>query len=770
MDTKGSRTALGSLALVGSFTPRQSGNAVFTSELAGALRDLGAERDCFAVAVNEARAQHAYSDQVRFQIGEADLASYAAAADYLNVNDVSVVSLQYDHRVFGGVAGANVLTLLRELRMPVVTTLHTVQSTPSLELRAVLDGVCSLSDRLVVMTESAAELVRNVHRVAPEKIDVIPHGVPLLPIGIHSKVKVRASGRFVLLSFGLLMPDKGIEHVIDALPAIVRAHPEVVYLVVGPTHPQVKQRYGEAYRLLLETRARRLGVEDHVVFHDRFVGNVELAQFLSAADVCVTPNLDIEQMVSGVLAYAIGSGKAVISTPYAYARELLGEGRGVLVAPNDSAAIADAVLGLVDDAPRRLEMARKAGALGRGMAWPIVARDYLQSFQHAATTRDVTKEASHPVTPPIRQLALPEINLAHLRALTDETGVLKHAIWSVPRYEGGYCIDDNARALQLLGMIEDARIETPAEVRVLANRYLAFLCHAFDHQDKRFRSALSYARQWTRDDGSEESHCRTLWALGTVIGRSQDAGGRALASSVFNAALGPVDAFTRPLALAYALLGLNEYLRGRDGDEILRALARSLAQRLTELFQASSRPSWQWLEDHLSSCGGRVVEALLRTGVRLGDEHMVATGLRSLDWLVKVQDVDRGMFAPVGSKASFVRDGEKPSFDQLPVDACSMVAACLQAYRVTGERAWLGRARLIFDWFLGRNELDSFLYDAATGGCRDALRQDGADENQGAEATLSFLMALVDLRNADRPIDVPTALFGKESLRGANQA
>jgi glycosyltransferase involved in cell wall biosynthesis len=270
MDTKGSRTALGSLALVGAFGPRQSGNAVFTSELAAARRDIVAERECFAVAVNEAGAQHAYSDFVRFQIGEADLASYAAAADFLNVNDVDVVSLQYDHGVFGGTAGAHVLTLLRELRVPVVTTLHTVQPRPSLELRAVLDGVCALSDRLVVMTESAAEVLRQVHRVELAKIDVIPHGVPLLPAGIHSKVKVRVEGRAVLLSFGLLTPEKGIEYVIDALPAIVRAHPEVVYLVVGPTHPQVKQRYGEAYRLQLETRARRLGMEDHVIFHDRF--------------------------------------------------------------------------------------------------------------------------------------------------------------------------------------------------------------------------------------------------------------------------------------------------------------------------------------------------------------------------------------------------------------------------------------------------------------------------------------------------------------------
>jgi glycosyltransferase involved in cell wall biosynthesis len=758
MDPKVSRAAIGSIALLGTHGPRHSGISVFTSELHGALCDLGAERDCFVVAVNEAGAHHTYPEHVRFQIGEADLASYGAAADFLNVNDVDVVSVQYDTGIFGGVAGVHLMTLLRELRMPIVTTVHTISADPSLEQRAVVDGLCAVSARLVVMSESAATLLKQEHRVSPDKIDVIPHGVPILPSGIHSKAKVRAEGRTVLLTFGFLIPDKGIEHVIDALPAIVRARPDVVYLVVGPTHPQLKQRQGEAYRLQLEARVRRLGMEEHVVFHDRFISNAELAQFLSAADICLTPNLDLEQTTSGVLAYAVGSGKAIISTPYAYARELLGNDRGVLVPPNDSQAITTQVLSLLDDEPRRAELGRKASALGRGMAWPIVARDYVQSFQRAIVEHPTFIGANGGLARmPVRRLALPEINLEHLRALTDETGVLQHAVWSVPRYEGGYCLDDNARALQLLSLIEDAGIESPAVVRPLANRYLAFLSHSFDHQEKRFRSSLSYARQWAREPSSEECHGRALWALGTVIGRSQDSGRRALATNLFGASLGVLESFASPLAIAYALLGINEQLRGREGDEATRTVARALAKRLLEQFRASSKPNWPWLEPSLSSCGGRIAEALMRSGVRLGDEDMVAVGLRALDWLTAVQRTDRGTFAPVGSKGSFVRDGARPSYDQLPVDACSMVAACAQAHRITGERAWVGRARQIFDWFLGQNEQDRFLYDAATGGCRDALRESGPDENQGAEATLSFLMALLDLRHTERPLDLPIA-------------
>lgn len=762
MDSKGSRAAIGSLALIGTHTPRQCGIASFTADLGAALGELGAERDCFAVALNDAGRQHAYPKQVRLQIAEADLSSYRAAADYLNVNDVDVVSLQHEFGIFGGAAGAHVLTLLRELRMPIVTTLHTVLSEPSLVQRAVMDGLCALSERLVVMSHSGAELLRNVHRVPQDKIDVIPHGIPVLPSAIHSKSKVGVEGRHVLLTFGLLSPDKGIELVIDALPAIIQAHPEVIYLVVGATHPHVKERHGEAYRLMLEARARRLGVAEHLVFHDRFVSNAELGQFLSATDIYITPYLNPEQTTSGALANAVGAGKAVISTPFRYARELLGNGRGVLVPWHNSAAIAAEVVSLIDDGPRRLELARGAAAFGRGMTWPVVARDYLQTFQTARVAHEAAAGAVRPITPlASRQLALPDVNLEHLRTLTDDTGVLQHAAWCVPRYEDGYCLDDNARALQFITVLEDSGHEPPATIRAFANRYLAFVRHAFDPREKRFRNFLSYARQWTNAHGTEDCHGRAIWALGTVIARSQDAGRRAAAADLFYPALDSVPAFTSPRAFAYVLLGLDELLRVTDGDEATRALASNLSRRLVELFRAASQRGWSWFEDRATYCNARLPEALLRTGARLRDEDMVAVGLQSLDWLAANQCTDSGLFSPIGSNGFFVRGGVKAQFDQQPVEACGMVSACLYAHRVTGERAWIGRARHAFDWFLGQNTLERWLYDPATGGCRDGLHEDRANENQGAESTLSFLMALLELRNADRAIDPSGAAFGQ---------
>jgi glycosyltransferase involved in cell wall biosynthesis len=756
--------AIRTVALLGNHTPRQCGIATFTADLSGAIRDLDAELDCFVVAMNDAGKQHAYPKQVRFEVAEADLAAYHRAADFLNVNDVQVLSLQHEYGIFGGEAGAHVLALLRALRMPIVTTLHTILAEPSDAQRVVMDELCALSQRMVVMSANGAELLRKVHGISPEKIDLIPHGIPVLPGALQSKAKLGVEGKRVLLTFGLLSPDKGIEYVIDALPAIAKQYPDIVYIVLGATHPHVKERHGEAYRLMLETRGHRLGVDDNLVFHDRFVSNTELVQFLSAADIYITPYLNAQQITSGTLAYAVGSGKTVISTPYRYASEVLADGRGVLVPWKDSRAIATEVVGLLGDDHRRNEIERRAAIFGEAMRWPVVARAYLRSFARAAAEYGGHARVSNPAYKIVKRLAaLPEVNLGHVRAMTDDTGMLQHAAWCVPRYEDGYCLDDNARALALLALVEDARIEPAAVVGLQVTRYLAFVQHAFDIGKGRFRNLLSYSRHWAEGCGSEDSHGRALWSLGTVFGRAGDPGRRQLANHLFHAALPATRAFSSPRAWAYSLLGINEYRRSNDRDGTVQTIGQALAQRLLELFQLHSRPDWPWFEDRLTYCNARLSQALMLAGTWLRNEEMLATGLRSLDWLTSIQQTDTGLFAPIGSNGFYVRGGPKAAFDQQPVEACGMVSACLLAHHLTGESRWAGRARQAFDWFLGQNQLDQWLYDAGTGGCRDGLHPERPNENQGAESTLSFLMALMEMRLAVRPTDSPPLTRTRET-------
>jgi len=731
--------------------PRQCGIATFTTDLADALTAEFPAVDGFVVAMNDPGRRHAYPSRVRFEIAETDLDSYRRAADFLNVNNVDVLSVQHEYGIFGGKAGSHVLALLRELRMPIVTTLHTILAEPSAQQRAAMDALAQLSERLVVMSEQGRTLLQSVHGVPLDKIDHIPHGIFDAPATGKSKHQLGVDGKKVLLTFGLLSPDKGIEHVIDALPAILARHPETVYIVLGATHPHVKEHHGETYRLMLEARARRLGVDGSMIFHNRFVSQGELAEFLAAADVYITPYLKPEQITSGTLAYAIGTGKAVISTPYWYASELCGDDRGVLVPWRDPQAIARAANELFGDDERRLALGRRAAVYGRNMRWPAVARAYVDSFTRAHDHHARRLRSAFQVqTLARRPLDLPALDLGHLRTLTDDTGLLQHAIFTVPRYDDGYCLDDNARALLLMTLIEDAGTEDIAAIRILSARYLAFVSHAFHAPAGRFRNFMSYARRWTEECGSEDSHGRALWALGTVVGRSAHPGRHSLGGHLFHAALPATSAFTSPRAWAFTLLGIDEYLRAFGGDTVVQATRSGLAERLFGLYQRASAPDWPWFEERATYCNARLPHALIVSGSRMQNEAMLSDGLRSLEWLFGKQRSEDGTFVPIGSNGFYRRGEPVARFDQQPIEACAMTSACLEAHRLTGERRWIERARVSFNWFVGDNELHVPIYDATSGGCRDGLHADRVNENEGAESTLSFLLALTEMRAADR--------------------
>jgi glycosyltransferase involved in cell wall biosynthesis len=736
------------VAMLGNHAPRQCGIATFTTDLTDAIAGERPELDCFVLAMNDAGRRHAYPPRVHFEIAQGDLSSYRRAADFLNVNPVDVTCLQHEYGIFGGKAGAHVLTLLRELRMPIVTTLHTILAEPNPMQREALDEITQLSERVVVMSGHGAELLRVVHGVPSGKIDLIPHGIPTVPFASHSKHQLGVQRKRVILTFGLLSPDKGIENVIDAMPAILERYPDAVYIVLGATHPHVKEQYGETYRLMLESRAQKLGVAASMIFHNRFVSQAELAEFLSAADIYITPYLKPEQITSGTLAYAVGSGKAVISTPYWYAKELLADGRGVLVPWHDPQAIAREVIDLFGDPAKALALRTRAAEYGRAMAWPAVARRYVESFERARVEHAHRLRTDFQAkTLAMRPAELPEINLEHLRVMTDGTGMLQHAAFNAPRYDDGYCLDDNARALLVMTLLEDDEI---ADRRALTSRYMAFVNHAFNKERGRFRNFMSYTRRWTEEQGSEDSHGRALWALGTVVGRSSDPGTQSLAGELFHAAQPAAVDFTSPRACAYALLGIDEYLRAFQGDSSVESARATLAERLLFRYRESSARDWPWFEDRLTYCNARLPQALLVTGSRMGNEQMTGVALRSLEWLVSVQQTPEGYFAPIGTNGFHVRGGPKAAFDQQPVEACAMVSACLAAQRVTGEARWVEHARVAFDWFLGQNQLRQSLYEARTGACRDGLHADRVNQNQGAESTLSLLLALLEMRAIDR--------------------
>jgi glycosyltransferase involved in cell wall biosynthesis len=741
------------IAVLGNHLPRRCGIATFTTDLSDALGAEFPSLDCLVLAVNDSGRRHEYPARVRFEIAETDVTSYRRAADFLNANAVDVLSVQHEYGIFGGQAGSHLLALLRDVRVPIVTTLHTILRDPTRAQRQVMDEVLQLSERIVVMSARGAALLREVHGVPADKIDHIPHGIPVIPSSVRDKGELGLAGKSVILTFGLLSRDKGIEHVIDALPAILARHPETVYVVLGATHPHVKENEGETYRLGLQARTRAAGVERAVLFEDRFVSQSELSDYLLAADVYITPYLNPRQIASGTLAYAVGTGRAVISTRYVYAEELLADGRGILVPIAEPPAIAREVIGLLSDEGRRRGLCERAALYGRDMVWPAVARSYVACFESARAGYAVQRRTWFQArTLADRPAALPALDLSHLRALTDDTGILQHADFSVPRYEEGYCLDDNARALLLTALIEDTGNgdrDGPV-VRALASRYLAFVRHAFDERSGRFRNFMSYQRRWVEEVGSEDSHGRGVWALGAVVSRSADAARQSLGGRLFQAALPVVPRFTSPRAWAFALLGIAEYLRAFQGDSTVQAIQKELAGRLLDLFQRASSRDWPWPEERVTYCNARLPHALLVSSDWMQDKEMSAVGTRALDWLVRIQSTDEGTFMPIGSNGFFSR-GQKPArFDQQPVEACAVVSACLEAGRLTGDATWARRARRAFDWFLGHNQLQRPLYDASTGGCRDGLHADRANQNQGAESTLSFLLALLEMRVADR--------------------
>lgn len=741
-------TALHKIAFVADYIPRKCGIATFTADLQHAVAGQYPSVECFVCAVSEPDRSYDYPPEVRFEIEEEEPDSYRRAADFLNFSNADVVCLQHEYGIFGGRAGGYVLRLLRDLRIPVVTTLHTILREPDPDQHRVLRDIVALSARVVTMTEKGRCFLRDIYGVPDDKIDLIPHGIPDMPFVDPNfyKDQFGVEGKHVLLTFGLLSPNKGIEYVLRALPQIVEVFPETVYIVLGATHPNLVREQGETYRLSLERLARDLGIEKHVIFYNRFVDIDELKEFLGAADIYITPYLNPAQITSGTLSYAFGCGKAVISTPYWHAEELLAEGRGVLVPFADSEAIAREVIGLLQDPTRRHAMRKRAYMLGREMVWSHVAHMYVESFEKARRSR--WDSAHRPLvikTLEQKPRELPTLRLDHLRRLTDSTGLLQHATYALPNYAEGYCSDDNARALLLTINLEGIGHEI-REAQRLGVIYAAFLNNAFDRKTGRFRNFMGYDRQWLEETGSDDCQGRVIWALGACVGRSRDNGLRMWAAGLLERALTTILDTTSPRGWAFALVGIHEYFRQLSGDRLVNQVRETLTQRLIALYDNTASKDWPWFEPVVSYDNAKLPHALILSG-RWGDNpRAFDIGLRTLRWLAELQTAEAGHFRPIGSNGFYPRGGECARFDQQPIEAYSMLSACLEAYRSTNDEYWLQKARAALDWFLGRNDLGMELVDYRTGGCRDGLHVDRVNQNQGAESTLAFLLSLTEMK------------------------
>ncbi|HPA11031.1 MAG TPA: glycosyltransferase family 4 protein [Treponemataceae bacterium] len=734
------------IALIGNYPPRKCGIATFTRDLNEGLKAAGVSTA--VIAINDGIARYDYPGDVALQIEQNEIASYINAAYYLNTNDFDAIILQHEFGIFGGPDGRHVIQLLRRLRVPVITTFHTILDDPSGSAKQTLCDVARFSERVVSISKKGIGILTDEYGIPVEKCMHIHHGVHRIDIrdvsGLRRKNGV--DGKKVLLTFGLLSQNKSIEVVIKALPKVIESHPEVVYLVLGATHPHVIRHEGEAYRHSLIRLVKQLKLEKHVIFIDRFVSNEELFAFLSMCDIYVIPYRAEKQISSGTLIYTMGAQKPIVSTPFWYAREMLADGRGCLFDFDDSTSLSAIILDLLENDSKRNAIARKAFELARECYWPAIGELYADAAEDISRDGVSSLSESRRIDAGDAKYSLPPIDLRHLRVLTDYTGILQHARYNIPDRRHGYCIDDNSRALILSVMLQE-EVQEVDDIRGLTSIYLSYIDYAWNPEKKSFRNFMSYERRWLEDEGSADSTGRALWALGYTAARTNLGNFYRHADQLFKTALQYSDTIVQPRPLSYLILGLAEYVRFHRDPALLDLLADK-TRTLLSFFEARLETDWPWCEELVTYGNSRIPQALIAAGVILQDDLIASSGLRILDWLIAKQ-FSNGIFSPVGNDGWLTRES-KSCFDQQPLEAHGMIDACLEADGYDPGKGYGDYALRAFAWFTGDNDCSRCLYDFASGGCRDGLHAGDVNQNQGAESTLSWLMSLVRISQYQR--------------------
>ncbi len=743
-----SNSAPPSVAMIGSYVPRKCGIATFTHDLSTGLANavfdhpLAGHGPLGIVAMNDLDENYDYDSQVVYEIRDHVKQAYRDAADFLNQSKYDVVCVQHEYGIFGGDCGDYLLAMTDRLTKPVVTTLHTVLAEPNAAQRRVLAALGERSSSMAVMANRAYRMLEEVYAIPKSKSHLIHHGVPDVPFADTEPFKKRFEvlGRPTILTFGLLSPNKGIELMLDALARVKSDFPDVAYIVLGATHPGVKRESGESYRMSLEQKALKLGIAENVIFHNRYVSLEDLCEYLRAADLYVTPYRNREQIVSGTLAYALATGRAIISTPYWYAEELLADGRGRLVDFEDADGLANHVGELLSDGKLRASVRKKAYDFGRRMTWSSVAKQYEELFEHAKSEKDHRLSVAVSAQPKMR-LSLPDVRMDHLYRMTDDTGLLQHAIHGTANRHHGYSVDDQTRGMIVAAMYH--RLFNDKKVLGPFHTYLSYV-HYARREDGFYRNFMAYDRRWLPDEGDRsDAQGRILWATGYAVTHPPDRQSRTLCQKLFRAGVPLFKDIVHVRSLTFAILGCHYYLRHEPEAKQVVALMRLATDRIVEQFAANESDDWPWYEDILTYDNARIPQALVLAGLQFDEPGLIDRGVRLLDWLLTIQTNSEGHLSLIGNRGWLKKGGEPAGFDQQPIEIAALVGACKAMYRATGDVKYINEMRRCFDWFLGANDLHAQIIDFATQGCHDGLTPDGVNLNQGAESLVAWLHSLM---------------------------
>lgn len=725
------------IALIGTYPPRGCGIGTFTQNLVTAMTtDQGIDKEnAVVIALDDQEASYAYPPEVQLTIRQEQQPDYINAARFINLCGADVCILQHEFGIFGGQNGVFILPLLHRLEVPLIVTLHTVLQTPSYNEKAVLTEICKMAAKIVVMTEKAIEFLSVIYEIPVTKIVLIGHGVPAFSFSHElAKKEYKLESKNLLLTFGLLSRNKGIETVIRAMPAVIAKHPETIYMVLGKTHPAVLRSSGEEYRISLLRLVKNLGLEKHVLFLNEFIHEKELFQYLRAADIYITPYLNKAQITSGTLSYAVGAGAAVLSTPYWHAEELLAEGRGLLFDFNDDAALSGILMDLFDH-PHRLQSLRDtAYAYGKETTWPKAGIKYTSLIKKVVKKQSEQPPRKETVLDP---LILPPFLLDHIKRMTDDTGIIQHAKFGIPNLKEGYCLDDNARAL-LMVLMAHKQMKHPLALDLLPV-YLSYI-HYMQNEDGMFRNFLSFRRDFLDEQGSEDSFGRAIWALGYLLGNAPNDAYFQSGKEIFFAAAPNFEKLRSIRSIANTIIGICYYLKSSPQDEAMTERLRKLAWKLVSQYREQRSENWHWFEELLAYDNAMLPLSLLHAAGILNDEAITKTAMESLAFLSGIT-MKEGCFSPVGNQQWHAKDGSHSSFAQQPLDTLAMVLMFHQAFHLTKDKSWLNKLYTAFMWFLGENDLRMCLYDFETKGCCDGLESYGVNRNQGAESTLSYLIS-----------------------------
>lgn len=728
------------IACIGNYPPRECGIATFTKDFIGALmssddwgRDKGDE--AYVIAMNDQGRTYDYPSLVVQQIDQNQPQDYLKAVNYINLRNTDICFLQHEFGIYGGNSGIYILPLIHRLKMPFIPIFHTVLKSPSYNERNIIVELGKRATKIVVMNSLAIEILETVYDIPREKIIVIPHGVPAFDFtrNIFHKRRFNVEGRKTLMTFGLLSRNKGLETVINALPEVVKNHPDLIYIIAGKTHPSVLRSSGEEYRNYLKLLVRKDELYDHVFFDDRFLETDELLGYLSAADLYVTPYLNEAQITSGTLAYAVGAGTAVISTPYWHAMELLAEDRGVLFDFNDSEGLSRILIDLLDHPDKLKALRRRAFEYGKNTSWPQVGNQYLHTCRMAV--KSFVRVRSTPAWD--MKTIMPQFSLGHIVHLTDTTGIIQHAKYNIPNYKDGYCLDDNSRAL-LMSVMAYAQLKDRVALDLMP-RYLGYIQY-MQREDGGFRNFLSYAGVFLDHKGSEDSFGRTLWALGHLVRFAPSESFLEMGGELFRKSFEKIRELTSLRGMANGLIGLFHWIKRYPGDEGAVNALKELTSRILPRYGDHAREDWQWFEPSLTYDNGIIPYALLCSYELTGDEKTLDIAKRTMDFLDALMTRE-GYVSLIGTEGWYIRGGEPSRYDQQPVDAMALILMYYQAFIISRNQGYLQKMFNTFMWFLGENDLRVPLYDFETKGCNDGLKPYGVNRNQGAESSLSYLIS-----------------------------